>query len=68
MCILFVYSLLKVVSYYELSVLSMSVIGFHKKIWMGVGGWGGVRSMQVYFGFLDLFLTLQSPLVDALTE
>ena len=30
MCILFVYTLLKVVSYYDLSVLSMSVMG----------GWG----------------------------
>ena len=28
MCILFVYTLLKVVSHYDLSVLSMSVIGF----------------------------------------
>ena len=33
MCILFLYSckLLKVVGYYDLSVLSMSVIGFQKK-------------------------------------
>ena len=31
MCILFVYTLLKVVSYYDLSVLSMSVMGFQKK-------------------------------------
>ena len=38
MCILF--ALLKVVSYYDLSVLSMSVMGFQKKVWM-VGGWGG---------------------------
>ena len=33
-------TLLKVVSYYDLSVLSMSVMGFHKKVWMG-GGWVG---------------------------
>ena len=33
MCILSVYTLLKVVGYYDLSVLSMS------KNWMG-GGWG----------------------------
>ena len=41
MCILFVYILLLVVSYYDLSVLSMSVMGFQKKtpVWM-VGGWG----------------------------
>ena len=30
MCILFVYTLLKVVSYYDLSILSMSVMGFQK--------------------------------------
>ena len=41
MCILSVYTLLKVVGYYDLSVLSMSVMGFQKnKIWMG-GGWVG---------------------------
>ena len=37
MCVLFVYTLLKVVNYYNLSVLSMSVMGFQKK---SVGGWG----------------------------
>ena len=31
MCILFVYALLKVVAYYDLRVLSMSVMGFPKK-------------------------------------
>ena len=31
MCILFVYTLLKVVSYYDLSVLSRSVMGLKKK-------------------------------------
>ena len=41
MCILSVYTLLKVVGYYDLSVLSMSVMGFQKK-WMGVGGWGEI--------------------------
>ena len=41
MCILPVYALLKVVGYYDLSVLSMSVInGFSKKVWMR-GGWVG---------------------------
>ena len=59
MCILFVYTLLTVVSYYDLSVLSMSMMGFQKKI-MG-DGWVGVSSTQVYFGFIEFFLTLQSP-------
>ena len=40
MYILSVYTLLKVVGYYDLSVLSMSVMGFQKKVWMG-GGWVG---------------------------
>ena len=40
MCILSVHTLLKVVGYYDLSVLSMSVMGFQKKVWMG-GGWVG---------------------------
>ena len=40
MCILSVYTLLKVVGFYDLSVLSMSVMGFQKKrVWMG--GWVG---------------------------
>ena len=39
MCILLVYTLLKVVSYYDLRVLSMSVMGL-KKIGWGVGGCG----------------------------
>ena len=37
MCILFVYTLLIFFSYYDLSVLSMSVMGFQKRF-----GWGGV--------------------------
>ena len=37
-----VYTLLKVVSYYDLSVLSMSVMGFQKKFgWGGCTGWVG---------------------------
>ena len=36
MCIMFVYTLLKVVSYYDFSVLSMSKMGF--KNCMGMGG------------------------------
>ena len=39
MCILSVYTLLKVVGDYDLSVLSMSVMDFEeKKVWME-GGW-----------------------------
>ena len=40
MCILSVYTLLKVVGYHYLSVLSMSVMGFQKKSLDG-GGWLG---------------------------
>ena len=40
MCILSVYALLKVVGYYDLRVLSMSVMGFQKKVRME-GGWVG---------------------------
>ena len=45
--ILSVYTL-KVVSYYDLSVL----MGFQKKVWMG--GVGGVRSIQFFLGFFEL--------------
>ena len=51
MCILSVYALLEVVGYYDLSVLSMSVMGFKKKSLDG--GWlGGVSSIQTFFGFV----------------
>ena len=40
MCILFVHALLKVVSSYDLSVLSMPVKGYQTKLWLGVDGWG----------------------------
>ena len=39
MCILSVYTLLKVGGYYDLRVLSMSVMGFQKKKFGWVGGW-----------------------------
>ena len=61
MCILSVYALLKVVGYYDLSVLSMSVMGFQKKTfgWRvpgWVGGWvGGVSSIQFFCGFFESF-------------
>ena len=48
----------KVVSYYDLSVLSMSVMGFQKKSLDG--GWvGGVSSIQFFFLIFGIFLTLQ---------
>ena len=53
-CILSVYTLLKVVSYYDLSALSTSVMSFKKKSLDG--GWQGVvSSIQVFFGFLEFF-------------
>ena len=48
MCILSVFTLLKVVGYYDLSVLSMSVIGFKKKYLDG--GW-----VQFFWDFLNFF-------------
>ena len=51
MCILYVYTLLKVVSYNDLSVLSMSVMGFqHKKFGWRVGEWG-----ELYPSFFSIF-------------
>ena len=50
MCILS--ALLKVVAYYDLSVLSRSVMGFQKKKF-GWGWVGGVTSIQFCFGFLE---------------
>ena len=53
MCILCVHTLLKVVGYYDLSVLSMSVIGFQKKevcMWVG-----GVSSIQFVLDFWNFF-------------
>ena len=45
---------LKVVGYYDLSVLSTSVMGFQKKSLDG--GWvGGVRSIHFVIGFLEFF-------------
>ena len=47
MCILSVYTLLKVVGYYDLSVLSMSVMGFQKKVLMG--GWALSTFFRIFF-------------------
>ena len=50
MCILSVYALLKVVGYYDFSVLSMSVMGFQKKfVW--VGEWVELYPIFFMFGF-----------------
>ena len=49
-----IYTLLKVVGYYDLSVLSMSVMGFQKKVWMGVGGWGELYP-SFCCGFMEFF-------------
>ena len=51
--------IVKVVSYYDLSVLSMSVMGFQKKcLDRGVGG---VSSIQFYSGFLECFELYKGP-------
>ena len=43
-------TLQKVVAYFDLSALSMSVMGFQQKQSLD-GGWvGGVSSIQVFFG------------------
>ena len=54
MCIVFVYTLLKVVNYYDLSVL-LSVMCFQKKL-----GWVG--GTQFYFGFFE-FVYFAKPLM-----
>ena len=58
MCILSKDTLLKVVGYYDLSVLSMSVMGLKKKhVRMGggwMGGWGEFY-IQFFLGFLEFF-------------
>ena len=62
MCILSAYTLLKVVGYYDLSVLSMSVMGFQKKFgWV----WVGVSSLQVFFGFFENKFNFAKPLREA---
>ena len=43
--IVFVYTLLKVVGHYNVNVLSMSVMGFHKHL-----GWG--EHYPIFWGFL----------------
>ena len=56
MCVRSEYTFLKVVGYYDLSVLTISVInGFPKKKF----GWG--EFYPSFFGIFGIFLTLQSP-------
>ena len=52
-CVFCLYTFLKVVGYYDLSVLSMSVMGFQKKF--GWGWVGGVSPIQFLLGFFELF-------------
>ena len=57
MCMLSAYALLKVVGYYDLSVLSMSVMGFQKKFVSRVGGctgWGELYP-NFFLEFLEFF-------------
>ena len=49
--ILSVYALLKVVGYYDLRVMSMSVMGFPKKKF----GWMGVSSNNFFLDFWNCF-------------
>ena len=59
MYILSVYTLPKVVGFYDLSVLTMSVMGFQKKL---DGGWvGGVSSIQFLLRFLE-FVNFAKPI------
>ena len=57
MCILSVHTLLKVVGYYDLSVLFMSVMV--SKFFFG---WGWVELYPIFLWVFGIFLTLQSPL------
>ena len=54
------YALLKVVGYHDLSVLSMSVMGFQKKSLDGV--WvGGVSYIQFFLVFFEFFKLCKAP-------
>ena len=53
MCILDVNMLLKVVSHYDASALSMSVMGLQKKVW--IGRWVGGVSFTPFFGIYFYF-------------
>ena len=55
MYILSALALLKVICYYDLSVLSMSVMGFKKK------SVNGLELYPIFFGFLELFQLCKAP-------
>ena len=59
-CLYRPYTLIKVVGYYDLRVLSMSVMGFQKSLDGGgwVRGWSELYPIVFYF---FIFLTLQIP-------
>ena len=59
-CILFVNTLLKVVSYYDLSVDPCQGWVSKKKFGWWVGGWGGLYPLL--FWIFGIVLTLQRPL------
>ena len=58
-----VYALLKVVGYYDLSVLSMSVMGFQNKFGWRVSWWGDLSKFVLDFGN---FFTFKASLEDRL--
>ena len=60
MCILSVYTLIKVGGYYDLSVLSMPVMGFQKKFGWGVGGCGKFHP-SFFLEFLVFFQLCKAP-------
>ena len=64
--------MLKVVTYYGVSVLSMSAMGFQKKFGWGGGGVGGWGELYpILFSISEICLTLQSslgPNVDSIVK
>ena len=56
---MYVYTLPKVVDHYDLSVLSMSVMGFQKKFGCEVGGWGELY--PICLGFLEFVKLCKAP-------
>ena len=53
-CVFCLYTLLKVVGYYDVSVLSMSVMGFQQQQKFG-WGWVGVSPIQFFFSIFGIF-------------
>ena len=67
MCILSVYTLLKVVGYYDLSFLSMSVMGVQKKIGWWVGGVSAIQFVLDFWNFFNFAKPLQGSNLTLLT-